>query len=159
MTKTSFFNLIDPGMTMQLGQYTFEKEEIIRFADKFDPQKFHLSEDGAKTSIFGNLCASGWHTASIWMRQNVIHGRDELIRLTKYTGPEPEFGPSPGVRNLRWVSPVFVGDTITYQSTIIGKRELPKHPGWGLVTSHSQGINQNEKPVLALNGAVFVKLD
>ena len=95
---TSFYDLLEEGMTLELGSHTFEPDEIIRFAEKFDPQPFHLSEEGAARSNFGRLCASGWHTCSIWMRLNVSHGRDEFLRLTGYEGPPPVFGPSPGLR-------------------------------------------------------------
>ena len=159
VAHTSFFDLIESGMVMELGHHTFQADEIIRFAKKFDPQKFHLSEEGAQNSNFGKLCASGWHTASTWMRKNVENGRAELIRLTNYTGPEPQFGPSPGIRNLRWMAPVFVGDTISFQSTITDKREMPNRPGWGMMLSRSEGMNQNGKLVLALDGAVLLKME
>ena len=159
VVQAGFFDLLEIGMVMVLGQHTFEADEIIRFAEKFDPQKFHLSEEGAKKSNFGRLCASGWHTASTWMRKNVENGRPELIRLTNYAGPSPIFGPSPGIRNLRWMAPVFVGDTITYQSTITDKRVMPKRPGWGMMLSRSEGMNQDGKLVLALDGAVLLKMD
>ncbi|MEL6966811.1 MAG: hypothetical protein AAGM04_05460, partial [Pseudomonadota bacterium] len=58
----SFFDRVEPGLVQELGSHTFEHDEIIRFATKFDPQAFHLSEEGAAASHFGRLCASGWHT-------------------------------------------------------------------------------------------------
>ena len=52
---TSFYDLLEEGMTLELGSHTFEPDEIIRFAEKFDPQPFHLSEEGAARSNFGRL--------------------------------------------------------------------------------------------------------
>ncbi len=146
-------------MKIELGDHTFGKQEIINFASKFDPQRFHISEEEAKDSHFGDLCASGWHTISIWMQKNVENGLDEMIRLTGYEGAPPVFGPSPGFKDLRWHLPVFVGDTITYSSTISGKSPHPKRPNWGRVMNQSHGINQNGKLVLSMNGSVTLRTD
>src|SRR5438552_11829755 len=49
------------------GSHTFTAGQIKAFAARFDPQPFHLDEAAAARSPFGALCASGWHTASLWM--------------------------------------------------------------------------------------------
>ncbi|ENR03673.1 hypothetical protein H721_01501 [Brucella ovis IntaBari-2006-46-332] len=59
------------GKERVLGTYTFTAEEIIAFARKYDPQPFHIDEEAAKNSLFGGLCASGWHTTAIFMKLNV----------------------------------------------------------------------------------------
>ncbi|MFD0916394.1 MaoC family dehydratase [Pseudahrensia aquimaris] len=155
----SFFDLLQPGMVQELGDHTFTREAIIAFAEKYDPQRFHLSDEGATKSHFGALCASGWHTAAAWMRLNVERGRGELIRLTGYVGPEPVMGPSPGLRNLKWTHPVYAGDTITYRTTITGKRKNPRREGWGLLTSNTQGFNQDGTLVITMDGAVTLRTD
>ncbi|MCB1430164.1 MAG: dehydratase, partial [Nitratireductor sp.] len=63
----------EPGFTAELGEHCFEADEIIAFARKFDPQPFHLDAELARKSAFGGLCASGWHTASVWMRKQRDH--------------------------------------------------------------------------------------
>lgn len=155
---TSFYDLLQPGMTQHLGSHTFSRDEIIEFASQFDPQPFHLSEDAAAKSHFGALCASGWHTISVWMSLNVAHGRQQLIALTGYEGPDPMMGPSPGVRNIRWSRPVYVGDTITYSSTITGKKPSTGRPGWATVLSRSEGVNQDGQTVLTMDGAVTMPM-
>jgi acyl dehydratase len=47
---------------------TLDADEIKAFAATYDPQSFHLDEDAARHSLFGDLAASGWHTAAITMR-------------------------------------------------------------------------------------------
>lgn len=153
------FQRAHAGLVQELGDHTFEREEIIRFAQKFDPQPFHLSDDGAAASHFGRLCASGWHTFSVWMRLNILNGRKELERLLEIEIPADTFGPSPGVRNLKWTRPVYVGDTITYRSTVTGKRSNPKRPGWGMMMSHSEGFNQDGILVCSMDGAVTIRTD
>ncbi|MGI9364399.1 MAG: MaoC family dehydratase [Rhizobiaceae bacterium] len=159
MSGSAFFDLLKPDMRSELGSHLFEAGEIIRFAEKFDPQRFHLSDELAKDTIFGRLCASGWMTASLWMKYNVSNSEAEMLRLTGHEGPGPELGPSPGMRNLKWPAPVYVGDTISYYSTVTGTRKLERRPGWGLLTSHNYGVNQDGKLVFSADGAVTVRLE
>ena len=159
MSKPPIYQLLEAGMRLELGSHTFTTEEIIRFAKKFDPQVFHVDEEKAKNSIFGRLCASGWHSGSMWMRHNMEHFKDELMRLTKYQGTEPVIGPSPGLRNLNWPAPVYPGDTIRFHSEITGKRASARRPGWGIMTVSSYGTNQDGVVVLSMDGAVSIRMD
>ena len=68
---TTYFEDIVVGEEHVLGSHTFTADEIIAFATKYDPQPFHLSEEAAAKSQFGQLCASGWHTAAMFMRLSV----------------------------------------------------------------------------------------
>ena len=63
-----YYEDIEVGDTDEFGEYHVTKEEIIEFASKYDPQPFHTDEEAAKDSAFGELVASGWHTAAICMR-------------------------------------------------------------------------------------------
>ncbi len=159
MSKTPIYKLLKTNMQLELGHHTFETEEILRFANKFDPQVFHVSEEGAKDSIFGRLCASGWHTGSVWMRHNIDNFKEELLRLTDYQGTEPVIGPSPGLRDLRWLAPVYPGDTISFYSNISDKRTSARRPGWGILMVNSYGTNQDGIQVLSMDGAVSIRLD
>lgn len=89
----------------------------------------------------------------------MVHAPKEWRRVTGYEGEEPELGPSPGIRNLRWPAPVFVGDTITFSSTLTGKRINQRRAGWALLTVYSCGHNQDGTQVLAMDGAVTLRLD
>ena len=126
---TVYFEDMEIGDKLVIGSYTFRAEEIKAFAGKFDPQSFHLDEEAAKQGLFGRLCASGRHTASVWMKLMVTY---------YYADPRnawPRFGPSPGFRDMKWIKPVYVDDTITYTSRVISKRNLASKPGWGLMES------------------------
>ena len=61
------------GEVRDLGTISPTREEIIAFASQFDPQPFHLDDEAAKQSVFGSLCASGWHTCGMAMRLMVTH--------------------------------------------------------------------------------------
>ena len=145
------------GETVTLGSHTFEADEIKRFARKFDPQPFHLDEGAARRSVFGRLCASGWHSASMWMKLNIASEDGLHKRQWHGEGPAPEFGPSPGFRNLKWLRPVYAGDTITYTRRVVAHRALPKRPGWHLVELHSEGFNQDGDKVLEFDNAGMLR--
>ena len=61
------------GQVRELGTISPSREEIIAFASKFDPQPFHLDDAAGEASVFGGLCASGWHTCAMAMRLMVTN--------------------------------------------------------------------------------------
>jgi acyl dehydratase len=67
----------------------------------------------------------------------------------------PETGPSPGFANLKWLQPVFPGDTVRYRSTVTAKRQLASRPAWGLVSSLNEGRNQAGDLVFSFEGKVL----
>ena len=142
------------GATRDLGAHRFEADDIIAFARAYDPQTFHLDAEAARGTHFGALCASGWHTAAVWMKRlTATLARD--VALTARSGPVPQFGPSPGFTDMKWLRPVYAGDTIRYAATLTGKRASATRPGWGLATTHNTAQNQRGEPVFAFTGTVF----
>ncbi len=146
------FDQIEVGERTELGSFTFSADDIISFASAFDPQRFHLDEAAAKASLFGGLCASGWHTGAVWMRLMVAHRRRVQVLMGDHM---PKLGSSPGFKNLKWLKPVFAGDTLTYASTTTDKRASSSRPGWGLVFHHNTGVNQRGETVFMFDGCVF----
>lgn len=145
------------GETITLGSHTFEPDEIKEFARKYDPQPFHVDEAAAEHSVFGRLCASGWHTAAMWMRYNLKKREDIGERPWAGPGPRPEFGPSPGFTDLKWLKPVYAGDTITFTRTALHHRAMTSRPGWRILTIRCEARNQDGAPVLTFDSAVLVK--
>ena len=152
-----FFEDIRIGQRSEIGRHTFTAEEIKRFAARYDPQPFHLDETAAERSHFGALCASGWHTAAVCMRLLVAR-KDRVVAELKERGePVATWGPSPGFRDLKWLKPVYVGDTITFANEPIEKRESKSRPGWGLLFSRNTGTNQHGELVYSFIGSAFIE--
>jgi acyl dehydratase len=151
-----YFEDIKVGELSELGSHTFTAEEIKAFAIKYDPQPFHVDEEAAARSQFGRLCASGWHTAAICMRHVVDEKNRESAAQRARGEPVANNGPSPGVRDVRWIKPVFVGDTITFASEIKELRDVSR-PGYGLVVASNTGTNQHGELVYSVQGALFVE--
>ena len=150
-----YFEEIEIGHSVDLGSHHFSAEAIKVFARAYDPQGFHLDKAIAAQSHFGALCASGWQTASVWMRLMVEHAKLEMQNAIAAGRKPAMLGPSPGFRDLKWLKPVYAGDTIAYSSTVTGKRESASKPRWGLVEHHNIGVNQKGERVFEFIGTVF----
>lgn len=132
---------LQPGSVRELGSVSPSIEDIKDFAEQFDPQPFHVDEAAGARSIFGGLCASGWHTCSMAMRLTV----DNFLRDSSSMG-------SPGLESLRWLKPVYPGDVLTLRHTILESRPLRKRPDIGLVRSRWEMFNQDSEKVLEMEG-------
>jgi acyl dehydratase len=152
-----FFEDVVVGERYELGTCTFTAEAIKSFAARFDPQPFHMDEKAAAGSHFGALCASGWQTASVWMRLMVEHQRRDDEARRRRGEPVARLGPSPGFRDLRWIKPVYVADTISYAMEVKDKRPSSSRPQWGLVTLLNTGSNQRNEPVISFVSVAFVE--
>jgi acyl dehydratase len=137
--KISFEDL-EVGTRREVGKHTFTREEIVEFAQKFDPQPFHLDEAAAAASPFRGLVASGWHTCSVMMGM--------LVR--NVLGDSTSMG-SPGIDEIRWLKPVRVGDTITMMNVIVDKRVSQSKPDRGIVSTRWEGINQHGETVITVS--------
>ena len=152
-----YFEDIRVGDVYEVGRYTFTADNIKAFATRFDPQAFHIDEEAAARSHFGGLVASGWHTAVAWMRLMIDYRRrmDEAMRARGET--VASIGPALGFRELKWLKPVYVGDTVAYKTEVIETRLSNSRPGFGLMTIRSTGTNQNGEPVITFESTTFVE--
>ena len=154
---TAFFDDVEIGDELALGRHVFTGEDIIRFAEKYDPQPFHLSEEGASKTHFGRLCASGWHTAAIFMKLWVETYEDEKQKVLAAGRTPARYGPSPGFEDLKWLKPVYARDELTYRQRVIGKTESRSRPEWGILHFELQAINQNGQLAFSFKGNVFLE--
>lgn len=145
------------GEIYELGSHTFTKDDIIAFAKKFDPQPFHLDEEAGRKSLFGGLAASGWHTAAIWIRQFVAYRQRIERQIAERGDPVAQYGPSPGFRNLRWLKPVYPGDTLTFLGRTAGKIDLKSRPDRGILQTESQARNQRGEIVFSIVGQILAE--
>jgi len=154
---TRFYEDVELGRQIELGSHKFTRDEIIGFAERFDPQPFHLDDDAARASLFGGLCASGWHTACVWMRLMTEYEQGLREDLVTSGLPAFGFGVSPGFRDLTWPTPVYVDDVISYSVQYLEKRPLKSRSGWGLVVHQDEGVNQRGETVLQMTANLFVE--
>lgn len=137
------------GKKASYGSYGVTRDEVIDFATKYDPQPFHLDDEAAAATHFGRLSASGWHTAAMAMSMMVANFMQE-----KSAG----LG-SPGIDELRWVKPVFPGDTLRCENELLSKRRSRSRPEMGITKSRTTVFNQNDEVVMTMvaNGLIGVR--
>lgn len=151
-----FFEDMKVGQRRELGSFTFTAEGIKAFAAQFDPQRFHLSEEGARNSLFGGLAASGWHVGSACMKLLVADGQRQMKEAAARGEKVAVWGPSPGFRELRWLKPVLAGDTISFASEIVAMRTSESRPNWGVLQGRQTGTNQHGELVYSVVSTAFV---
>lgn len=139
-----YFEDLSIGDTYKLDSHTVTEDEIIDFAEQYDPQDFHIDSQQAEESMFGDLIASGWHTAAVTMRLVV----DGLLDEVAVVG-------AVGVDTLRWERAVYGGDEL-HPSVTVAEKE-----GWdddkGLVKFDVETINQDGDRVMRRTDLVLVE--
>ena len=129
------------GHVREFGGLLVSREAVVEFARAYDPQPFHLDDAAAAASPFGHLAASGWHTCAMAMR----------MMCDAYLLESAALG-SPGVDHVRWLKPVYPGDTLHVRLTVLEARPSASRPGVGLVKSHWDVSNQHDERVLTMEG-------
>ena len=134
------------GSTREFGPMAVTREATIAFARLWDPQPFHLDDAAAEASLFGRLAASGWHTCAMAMRMMC----DAYLLDTASLG-------SPGLDSLKWLKPVFPGDTLRGRLTVLEARTMNSKPHIGLVRSRWEVFNQDDELVMTMEGLGMFK--
>lgn len=142
------FEDIEVGRTASFGRYEVTREEVTAFAAKYDPQPFHLDDTAAAETHFGRLSASGWHTCAMTMAMLV-----ENMKSRSQAG----LG-SPGVDNLRWLKPVYPGDTLRVETEVKEKRRSASRPEMGIFKSLVRTFNQHDEPVLEMQSIGLIRV-
>ncbi len=143
----TFFEDLEPGATAAFGRYQVTLEEVVEFAEKYDPQPFHLSDEAAAQTHFGRISASGWHTCAMVMRMMV-----DNISERKQAG----LG-SPGLDELRWLKPVYPGDTLRVETRLIDKTPSRSRPEMGSFRSEVKVFNQDHVLVATMKSIGLIR--
>jgi acyl dehydratase len=143
----TYFEDLVVGAETTFGDYAVTREEVLDFARKYDPQPFHLSDEEAAKTHFGRLAASGWHTAAMTM----------AVIVKAITKDEQAGLGSPGVDDLRWMKPVYPGDTLTVSGKILDKTLSRSKPDIGSFRTETLVINQHDEPVMRFTSIVLMR--
>ena len=137
MTIRYYFEDFSVGRVFDSGTRQLSEQDILGFAREYDPQYFHTDPEAAKQSIFGGLIASGWQTVGVCMRLMC----DTYLLETSSLG-------SPGVDAVRWVKPVYPGDTLRMRATVIAAKPSSSKPDRGMATMRCDVFNQKDELVM-----------
>jgi acyl dehydratase len=129
-----------PDSTLCSDTIALDKNAIVAFAARFDPQPYHLDADAAAQSIFGGLCASGWHIAAMATRlisETLLRSGIAFVQMTS-------------VSHLKWNQPTFVNEQISVRIVLSTTSEESPIAG-----TRSQDL---EVEVYNEDGAVVAKM-
>nr|WP_294518691.1 MaoC family dehydratase [uncultured Rhodopila sp.] len=138
LSADRFFEDYAVGATYLCGSVRVTEDEIVRFAEAYDPQAMHVDRALAAAGPFGEVIASGWHTVALIMRLVVEN-------FLPHNGL-----PSPGIDELRWILPVRPGDTLTLRATVTEARRSRSRPDRGLIHSFLEVLNQKHEVVMTM---------
>ncbi len=133
------------GSVHEFGSIAVDEAEMIAFARRFDPQAAHVDPEAAKTTAFGGLVASGWHTGSLMMRLLADHYYSRVATL----------GAS-GIDELRWLRPVRPGDTLSVRVTVTEARPSRSKPDRGIVRSFVEVLTADRRAVMTLSAVTLI---
>ena len=142
-----YFEDIEVGSDREFGTYEVTREEVLDFARKYDPQPFHLSDEAAAKTHFGRLAASGWHTAAMTM----------AVIARKVVDDEQAGLGSPGIDELRWLKPVYPGDTLRVRGRVVEKTPSRSRPDIGSFRTQTTVTNQDDVPVMTFQSIVLIR--
>lgn len=143
-----YFEDLEVGSMAHFGSYAVTREEVIDFASRYDPQPFHLNDAAAAATHFGRLSASGWHTAAMTMRMLV-----DNITERRQAG----LG-SPGLDELRWLKPVYPGDTLRVETELVSKTPSRSRPDMGSFQSLVRVFNQHNVTVMTMKSIGLIRV-
>ena len=142
-----YFEDLEIGAESDFGRYHVTREEVLDFARKYDPQPFHLSDEEAAKTHFGRIAASGWHTCAMTMA---------VIARSVVDDEQAGLG-SPGVDELRWLKPVYPGDTLHVRGKILDKTPSRSKPEIGSFRTETIVTNQDGVPVMRFTSIVLIR--
>ena len=140
-----FFEDYVAGSVYEFGSVKVDENEIIEFAQRYDPQPFHTDPVAARATQFGGVVASGWYTAGMAMK----------LLVKNYLPRGSSLG-SPGVDQLRWHKPVRPGDILSVRVTIAETKPSQSKPDRGLLRSLVEVLNQHHEVVTSWRGMVVL---
>ena len=146
-TAMRYWEDMETGAETTFGSYEVTRAEVLEFARKYDPQPFHLSDEAAAKTHFGRIAASGWHTCAMTMA---------VIARSVVDDDQAGLG-SPGVDELRWLKPVYPGDTLTVSGRIVDKTPSRSKPEIGSIRTLTTVANQDGAPVMTFTSIVLMR--
>ena len=150
MGRPVYFEDMNIGDLVPFGSVTLDRDTLIAFARDYDPQPFHLSDEGAATTHFGSLAASGWQVTALFMKMFVAE-------MQKHPDAQAASLGAIGIDELRWLRPVRPGDTLRGTSEIIEKKASRSRPEMGIIKSQVTLFNQADEPVMTMIPITMVR--
>lgn len=136
---------LEVGWSIRTAGRTITEADVMAFAGLTgDFTELHTNEELARTTPFGRRIAHGALVFGIAIglttRTNLLD--DTIVAFSR-------------VDNLRFVKPVFIGDTVTVQKTVVAVEN--RNALQGLVAFDTRVMNQNGTLVAAFVDRLLIK--
>jgi acyl dehydratase len=135
------------GLVIPFGSYHLTREEVIAYAAEWDPQPFHLDEDVARRSVLGGLAASGWQSSAILVRLAI----DAFVNRSAAMA-------SNSMEEVKWLKPVYAGETLTGRATVLGRRVSAKRPEMGILRMRFELLSGAGELKTEITGIQFMRV-
>lgn len=132
------------GETRRSGTFTVSEQDIIDFAQKYDPQWFHTDPVAARGSHFGQIVASGVHVLAIWRQ------------LDHQINNDIDFVCGIGFDDFRLKTALRPDDEVYVTSCILSIERSKSGKQRGTVVGHYEMRNQRDEIVLHFNSINLV---
>lgn len=140
-----YFEDISVGDHSESGEQHVDKDEMLDFARRYDPQYFHTDPEAAKASVFGEVVASGLFTTVVWRRlDHEISGDIAWICGVAW-------------KDTRWPKAVRAGDRLRAHWACVSKRESSSDPRRGVIEMDYRLTNQNGDTVFSCRSVNLIE--
>jgi acyl dehydratase len=144
MTTQYFEDYVVGVERKTFGRTITETDFVVHAGHSGDFFPHHMDEEFARTTPFGRRIAHGTMVLTIGV--GLTAGVINPVAFTY------------GYDRIRFVKPVFIGDTIHTILAIHEKIPDPKRPGHGRVVERGSVVNQNGETVLAFDHLILVEM-
>lgn len=138
-----YYDDLHVGYKTSAREHTVSEQEIVSFAEQWDPMPFHVDAGRARNSIFGGLTASGAHLYAIFVK--LAHKQERKLALIAALG----------VDQMKFIKPVRPGDTLHLKGECLSLRPSSSKSDRGvcwfafeIVNQHGQTVLQLKQPLL-----------
>jgi acyl dehydratase len=147
MTELLHYEDFPEGLVIPFGTHHLSKEEVIAYAREWDPQAFHIDEQAANRSVLGGLAASGWQAGAILIRLAVEGYANKSAAMA-----------SNSMEEVKWLKPVFAGETLTGRATVLSRRVSAKRPEMGILRMKFELFNTAGELKTEITGVQFMRV-
>ena len=134
------------GQVIELGERALTADEIVVFGKRWDPQFFHTDPVAAVDGPFGGLVASGWHTASVWVRMFV----DEVLSRSAALG-------GPGVEELRFHQPTRPDQLLRCRLHVRELLPSSTRGDRGTLLAEARIVDDDDEPVMSFRFRTYLR--
>lgn len=133
------------GEVRESGDRRVELTDILAFARQYDPQYFHVDPEAARSSIFGEVVASGIYTMAIWRQLDHEIAHD----IAWICGVAWD--------DVRFPRAVRAGDVLRARAKCLTKRPSSSSPDRGIVVYEYTLLNQRNEVVFSCKSTNLVE--